>query len=215
MNPSKADGSNRFMCHGFTQALRPSLVTMSWWGWVGLSQISASSPPQLHSSRGLTEQHKMFLQDGFLLALSPSSLLGSVALVLLLCLVSRSFSRATRREPPGPRALPLLGNLLHLDLSRPHETLCQVTRGIPEEYCFQHSEETKSEIFLILVVQEIWTCVQSALWTQESGGTGQSQDHQRGSGRQRGTIWRPRHRSNILRYEPRSWYVHPSNNLNY
>uniref|UniRef100_A0A3Q3WHG3 Uncharacterized protein n=1 Tax=Mola mola TaxID=94237 RepID=A0A3Q3WHG3_MOLML len=61
--------------------------------------------------------------------LGPSTLLGIVVLLLALCVVSRSFtSQTTRREPPGPRHLPLLGNLLQLDLKRPDKTFCEVRR---------------------------------------------------------------------------------------
>lgn len=69
---------------------------------------------------------------------------------------------------------------------------------------------TKSEFFAILVVQEIWASVHRALWTQESGGSGQSQDRQRGSGRESRRVRGPRHLPDILWYKPRSRYVHPS-----
>ncbi|TWW70017.1 Cytochrome P450 2K1 [Takifugu flavidus] len=103
-----------------------------WRGWgIGWGQVrdkcEFASTPAFFLVRGWTPQQRMSLQD-FLLSLGPSTLMGSVALLLLLCLVSRSFGRATRREPPGPRALPLLGNLLQLDLSRPHQTLYQMSK---------------------------------------------------------------------------------------
>ncbi|XP_054464213.1 cytochrome P450 2K1-like [Anoplopoma fimbria] len=60
---------------------------------------------------------------------SPTTLLGVVALLLTLFLVSKSFtSQEFRREPPGPRPLPLLGNLLQLDLKRPYKTLCELSK---------------------------------------------------------------------------------------
>ncbi|KAK5604446.1 hypothetical protein CRENBAI_016965 [Crenichthys baileyi] len=34
----------------------------------------------------------------------------------------------TGKEPPGPKRLPLLGNLLQLDLQRPYKTLCQLSK---------------------------------------------------------------------------------------
>ncbi|XP_042247656.1 cytochrome P450 2K1-like [Thunnus maccoyii] len=65
----------------------------------------------------------------FFLFSSPTTLLGAVAVLLVLCLVSSSFtSQETGKEPPGPRSLPLLGNLLQLDLKRPYKTLCELSK---------------------------------------------------------------------------------------
>ncbi|XP_044036193.1 cytochrome P450 2K1-like [Siniperca chuatsi] len=65
----------------------------------------------------------------FYLVSGPTTLLGAVALLLVLCLVFGSFTlQEMGKEPPGPRPLPLLGNLLQLDLKRPYRTLCELSK---------------------------------------------------------------------------------------
>ena len=67
----------------------------------------------------------------FYLFSSPTTVLGLVALLLVLYLVSSSLiSQEMGKGPPGPRPLPLLGNLLQLDLNRPYQTLCDVSKAL-------------------------------------------------------------------------------------
>lgn len=52
--------------------------------------------------------------------------LAVLCLVLLVCLDFLARDKRQGNEPPGPRFLPILGNLLQLDLSKPYEGLCEV-----------------------------------------------------------------------------------------
>uniref|UniRef100_A0A8C9XAV4 Cytochrome P450 2K1-like n=1 Tax=Sander lucioperca TaxID=283035 RepID=A0A8C9XAV4_SANLU len=72
----------------------------------------------------------MGILDLFLQSTSSISLLGGLVVLLLFYLVfSSSFSsKEDRKEPPGPKPLPLFGNLLQLDLKRPHLTLLKLSK---------------------------------------------------------------------------------------
>ncbi|KAJ7989879.1 hypothetical protein DPEC_G00309050 [Dallia pectoralis] len=66
-----------------------------------------------------------------LLQQNPSgfTILGAILLLLVLYLFySGSWSDVRKTEPPGPRPLPLLGNMLQLDLKRPYRTLCELSK---------------------------------------------------------------------------------------
>ncbi|XP_032443870.1 cytochrome P450 2K4-like [Xiphophorus hellerii] len=65
---------------------------------------------------------------GFFLFSSPTTVLGVGLLFIILYLVTVGSSRETGKEPPGPKPLPLLGNLLQLDLQRPYKTLCELSK---------------------------------------------------------------------------------------
>ena len=69
----------------------------------------------------------MALMEGLLQAPGSFTLLVAVLLLLLVWLYSSGVSNPEKgKEPPGPRPLPILGNLLMLDMHKLYETLCEV-----------------------------------------------------------------------------------------
>uniref|UniRef100_A0A673CL74 Cytochrome P450 2K1-like n=3 Tax=Sphaeramia orbicularis TaxID=375764 RepID=A0A673CL74_9TELE len=71
----------------------------------------------------------MGVLDSILQSSSSTSLLGVLVVLLIVYLISSSFlSQENKNEPPGPRPLPLLGNLLQLDLKRPYNTLTEMSK---------------------------------------------------------------------------------------
>ncbi|XP_062406569.1 cytochrome P450 2K1-like [Sardina pilchardus] len=67
--------------------------------------------------------------EGLLLVSSGFPLLAAVLLLLLVYLCSTGGSKPRNgTQPPGPKPLPLLGNLLQLDLKKLHESLCELSK---------------------------------------------------------------------------------------
>lgn len=64
-----------------------------------------------------------------LLFSSPTSVLGTAVLLLAFYIVLINLTNNQKgQEPPGPKPLPILGNLLQLDLKKPHQSLCELSK---------------------------------------------------------------------------------------
>lgn len=144
---------NRYMCRNFYTLLTDVLINyclfILWLGnnWQHSSTPSIRSVPSLvpllpvftpitdvqicvtfQTHQTNTVIMSLIDDSAFLLFSSPTTLLWTFLFLLIFCLVSNKFtSQEGWKEPPGPWALPLIGNLLQLDLKRPHETLCEVS----------------------------------------------------------------------------------------
>ncbi|XP_075315873.1 cytochrome P450 2K1-like [Odontesthes bonariensis] len=68
----------------------------------------------------------MAILDVLLQSFSVASLLGALAVLLLIYLMFSNFT--SQREPPGPTPLPLIGNLLQIDLKRPYKTFLEYSK---------------------------------------------------------------------------------------
>ena len=73
----------------------------------------------------------MAVLEGLLQLPCTFPLLVAVLLLLLVCLHSSGVSNPEKgKEPPGPKPLPILGNLLLLDLKKPYDSLCEVSTNV-------------------------------------------------------------------------------------
>ncbi|KAL2101312.1 hypothetical protein ACEWY4_003073 [Coilia grayii] len=71
----------------------------------------------------------MALLEGLLQVFGTYPLLAAVLLLFVyLHCFGISSSDPEGKEPPGPKGLPVLGNLLQLDLKRPYNTLCELSK---------------------------------------------------------------------------------------
>ncbi|XP_042573508.1 cytochrome P450 2K1-like isoform X3 [Cyprinus carpio] len=74
-------------------------------------------------------REKMSVVESLLQFSSTGTLLGALLFLLVLYLLSSgSESQKEGKEPPGPKPLPLLGNLLTLDLTRPFDTFFELSK---------------------------------------------------------------------------------------
>ncbi|KAL2101316.1 hypothetical protein ACEWY4_003077 [Coilia grayii] len=71
----------------------------------------------------------MAILEGLLQGSSAFPLLVAALLLLLAYLYAAGNGSTEKgKEPPGPKRLPILGNLLQLDLQKPYETLCELSK---------------------------------------------------------------------------------------
>ncbi|XP_037541139.1 cytochrome P450 2K1-like [Nematolebias whitei] len=71
----------------------------------------------------------MAVLDVLLQSSSASLLVALLVLVLMYLLSSSHFtSKKPGKDPPGPRGLPVLGNLLQIDLKKPYHTFVQLSK---------------------------------------------------------------------------------------
>ncbi|XP_030646568.1 cytochrome P450 2K1 [Chanos chanos] len=69
------------------------------------------------------------LGELFLLMPSTATLLSAVLLLLVFYMIFSGVNvEKAEKEPPGPSPLPILGNLLQLDLKRPYLTFCELSK---------------------------------------------------------------------------------------
>lgn len=136
----------------------------------------------------------MRLLDILLQDLHSCSLLGGLAVFLLFYLtffLTKSYKNS-KKEPPGPRTLPLLGNLLQLDLKKPHHTLMEVRSFIEQIFVFSSVVHKVTKSILLLVVKKIWISLHGVFWTQKSCGPGRIQDSEGGTCFLWWRVWRER-----------------------
>ena len=152
----------------------------------------------------------MGILDIFLQALSTSSLVGALVVLVLVYIVSSSSfgSQDEGKGPPGPKPLPLLGNLLQLDLKRPYHTLLEVRQCRTRSFLLEESVSDSHKALVLFAVfcvlwkqnimtlccslafQEIWISVYHLFGTPKSGGPGRIQDSKGGTSQSSWRVWR-------------------------
>ncbi|TRY96430.1 hypothetical protein DNTS_021460 [Danionella cerebrum] len=108
----------------------------AWPGWSSSSssRLSSSAIASLRLQECLKmiwiseESNRMAIVESLLQLSSTGSLLGALLLLLLVLYLFTSGTKKEGNEPPGPKPLPLLGNLLTLDLTRPFDTFIKLSK---------------------------------------------------------------------------------------
>lgn len=117
-------------------------------------------------------------------------------ILALVCLLLTTGSKGKGRLPPGPRALPFLGNLLQL---RSQDMLTSLTKvkglglgeGRDKGEGSLAPEPTVTSVFLPAAEQGIRRSVHSVPGTQTGGGPQRVPGREGGAGGPGGGVWRP------------------------